>query len=284
MSPSPDPHATRSRSDARPGWTWVAAPFRDQLPEDLTDTVMSLRTDDRFHAKQNRSTGRFRFDSPRGPLSVYLKRHIGDPGPSRASVRWWRRTGRSPAAVEWAHLESLRRLHIAVPAPVAVGERIGDGTAVDSFLMVAELVGQKELNEALPLLRDRLDRDAFERLKRAIVRQMAGVAARLHNDRLYHNDFYLCHFFVTVDPQPDASGAVTLIDLHRLARHRWLRPLYRSKDLGQLLYSMDGVPGIGPRDAWRFWAEYRRQAGLGRRSWQLALVRFRAARYRHHSR
>jgi heptose I phosphotransferase len=262
----------------------VAAPFRDRLPADLGATVMSLQTGDRFHAKQNRSTGRFRFDAPGGTISVYLKRHRNEPGPARLAGRWWRRAGQSPAAVEWAHLESVKRLRIAVPEPVAVGERVTDGAGIDSFLMVAELVGQRELNEALPVLAGRLDRLAFERFKRAVVRQMAGVAARLHNDRLYHNDFYLCHFFIQVEPVLDPGGAVTLIDLHRLARHRWLRPLYRSKDLGQLLYSTHGVAGVTSRDVLRFWSHYHRQAGLSRRSWQLALVRLRAARYRHHSR
>ena len=46
---------------------------------------------------------------------------------------------------------------------------------------------------------------------------------------------------------PDWRGAVRLIDLHRLAQHRWSGLWWRAKDLAQLLYSSD-VPGVSLRD------------------------------------
>ncbi|MGH7173261.1 MAG: hypothetical protein ACRELG_23515, partial [Gemmataceae bacterium] len=54
---------------------------------------------------------------------------------------------------------------------------------------------------------------------------------------------------------PDWRDRVQLIDLHRLAHHRWTWPWWRIKDLAQLLYSSD-VPGVEARDRLWFWRLY----------------------------
>ncbi len=62
--------------------------YRKRLPEDLIVSVMALRSGDRFHAKQGRSTARVVLDRTDRPLAVYLKRHFQLPWPSPA----WRRS------------------------------------------------------------------------------------------------------------------------------------------------------------------------------------------------
>ena len=68
------------------------------------------------------------------------------------------------------------------------------------------------------------------------------------------------------------QSRLSLIDLHRLEEHRLLADWWRWKDLGQLLYSTDGVAGITDRDRLRFWRMYRRSrrnqaACAGMRGW-----------------
>jgi heptose I phosphotransferase len=264
-------------------WVWLSEDYRAALPQDLDETVMSLETLDRHHAKQGRSTARIRFDSPWGELSVYLKRHFQLPWSARLAALINPNGRHTPASAEWAHLERARKLGIPVPEVVAAGERIGPWGRLQSFLMVAELVGCEALNEILPRLRERMSSDGFARLKRELVIEMAGITAKLHSAQVFHKDLYLCHFFL--DPSLRASrGRLSLIDLHRLGEHRWTAPRWRWKDLGQLLFSTYDVSGIDDRDRLRFWRHYRKTAPLRFPRFQAQRIRAKAGRYVAHNR
>ena len=261
-------------------WSWRADRHAASLPEDLAATVMDLESTDRHHAKQGRSTARVRFDAG---LSVYLKRHYRLPWASRLGALVRPGGKHTPASAEWSHLERARALGIAVPEVVAAGERIGPWGALSSYLMVAELVDHEPLHEALPMLAGTLDPPAFARLKRALAIEMAEVTAKLHRAHAFHKDLYLCHFFLDGRAGASDGARLCLIDLHRLAIHRWTAPRWRWKDLGQLLYSTFGVAGVGDRDVLRFWMHYRRRIGLARPRFDLARVRAKAERYRAHN-
>ena len=263
-------------------WTWTSDEYRAALPDDLDASVMALESTDRLHAKQGRSTARVRFDSPWGPLSVYLKRHYRLPLLARLAALVNPSGRHTPAASELRHLQIARSLGIPVPDAVAAGERIGPWGALQSFLMVAELAGARELNELLPQLAETMRPDDFARLKRELIVEMAGIAARLHGARAFHKDFYLCHFFLDTS-LPPAGSRLTLIDLHRLARHRLTGIRWRWKDLAQLLYSTFEIAQIDDRDRARFWMHYRRAARPRFPRWQRLRVMAKAARYLKHN-
>lgn len=264
-------------------WAWLSEDYRAALPDDLAETVMGLESADRHTAKQGRSTARVRFDSPWGPLSVYLKRHTRLPWGARLAATAFPSGPRTPARAEWANLRRARRLGIVVPDAVAVGESIGPWGRLDSFLMVAELTGSHALNEILPGLDATLPPGEFARLKRELAAEMAGIVATLHSHRLFHKDLYLCHFFLDA-ARPEAGRRLTLIDLHRLAEHRVLAARWRWKDLGQLLFSTVGVAGIDDRDRLRFWMHYRRGMTFRWPGFERRAVRLKAARYLAHNR
>src|SRR5262249_36111224 len=104
--------------------------------------------------------------------------------------------------------------------------------------------------------------------------------------RCFHKDLYLCHFFIA-EPDtrtlPTWRGRVHVIDLHRMAQHRWTWPIWLLKDLAQLLYSSD-VAGVDARDRLRFWRAY---LGARRRTWGSRWLRrailFKWRRYRRHN-
>src|SRR5579864_1674515 len=264
--------------------TWYDERYRSALPANLEATVMNLRADDRHHAKQGRSTGRVRFHSAAGTLSVYLKRHYRLPWLAGLWALLQPDGDHSPAAAEWAHLEQARGLGVAVPDAVAAGEWIGPWGALRSFLIVAELTGYRELNEALPALSGSLAPASFARLKRALISEMVEITAKLHRARLFHKDFYLCHFFIKMDSLEVPAKRIVLIDLHRLGQHRWAGARWRWKDLAQLLYSTFDVAGIDDRDRLRFWKQYRRRIQLRLPAWQMRIIRMKAALYRRHNR
>jgi heptose I phosphotransferase len=261
-------------------WVWVSDAHGPRLPADALRDVMEIQPSDRYHGKQGRSTARVRFDAPHGRLSVYLKRH----------ERLSRRTGlgalldptgrHSPGAVEWENLECARALGVLVPDVVAVGEEIGPWGRLRGFLMVAEVVDGLELHEVLPALAATREPADFARIKRRLTRVVAAAVARLHGAYYFHKDLYLCHFLIDPAVADDPEARPTLIDLHRLRRHRWTAFRWRCKDLAQLLFSTWGVLGIDERDRLRFWMHYRRAVALRGERRVRALVRLKAARYR----
>ncbi|MBX6311778.1 MAG: lipopolysaccharide kinase [Isosphaeraceae bacterium] len=264
-------------------WCWLSERHRAALPPDLDAIVMDLRSEDRYHAKQGRSTCRLRFDSATAPLSVYLKRHDRLPWSARLGALLCPSGRHSPAKTEWAGLEKARALGIAVPEVVAIGERVGPWGALQSYLMVAELTGCRELNEVVPELSARLDPTRFASLKRELIAEMAQIAATLHRASVFHKDFYLCHFFLDPSLQTPAGQRLTLIDLHRLREHRLTALRWRWKDLGELLFSTYGVAGIDDRDRLRFWKHYRKHLRLWAPRWQMRRIRAKAARYWAHN-
>jgi heptose I phosphotransferase len=267
-------------------WTWVNEKYRGFLPENSAAIVMGLKTNDRFHAKQGRSTARVVLHQADHPLPVYLKRHFQLPWPARVAALFDPAGRHSPAAAEWVHLERVRTLGISVPEVVAAGERIGPRAELQSFLMIAELTGSTALNELLPRLADSLDPASFAALKRRVVTETARITAILHCAHVFHKDLYLCNFFL--DPESAATETkdldLSLIDLHRLEEHQFFGDWWRWKDLGQLLYSTEGVAGISVRDCLRFWKLYCRDAGIKRPGLHARMVRLRAARYSGHNR
>src|SRR5262249_12080821 len=75
-------------------------------------------------------------------------------------------------------------------------------------------------------------------------------------------------------------GRVHLIDFHRLGKHRWTWPVWRIKDLGQLLYS-SLIEDIDDRDRLRFWRPYLCRGK--RRPLLTWCVRFKGRRYLQHN-
>lgn len=221
--------------------------------------IMQATVTDRFHAKQGRTIARWTLDKGDRQLVVYLKRHYQLPWRHGLMALLWPEGNWSPAMQEWQHLEWARAVGLPVPTAAAGGEFIGPWGRFRSFIAVEELTGMLALHEAVPLAAQRLDPVTFRRWKRGLICHMVALARCLHGRRWFHKDFYLCHFYVAEEDTgrlPDAwNNRLRLIDLHRLAQHRWTGLWWQIKDLAQLLYSSD-VPGVEVRDRLWFWHLY----------------------------
>jgi heptose I phosphotransferase len=255
---------------------------------DWAEHILQVSVTDRFHAKQGRTIARWTLGQNERRLVVYLKRHYRLPWWQNLLALLWPEGNWSPAMQEWVHLEQARSAGLPVPVAAAGGEFIGPWGRLQSFLAVEELTGMLALHEAVPLAAERLDPATFRRWKRELIRHMVTLAHRLHDRRWFHKDFYLCHFYIHEQDTfrlPDWRERVCLIDLHRLAHHRWTWPWWRMKDLAQLLYSSD-VPGVEARDRLWFWRLYfdaaRRQPAI---RWLRRLILLQAWNYqRRHER
>jgi hypothetical protein len=114
----------------------------------------------------------------------------------------------------------------------------------------------EELYQAIPLdtvlqteLSGPFDPAKWQRKKR-LVSQLAATARKLHGSGMYHQDFYLSHFYL------GRGETLYLIDLQRVGRRSRVPTRFRVKDLGQLNYSADFTGGISRTDRMRFFLEY----------------------------
>ena len=86
-----------------------------------------------------------------------------------------------------------------------------------------------------------MTRPTFAGGSAASPRELARLARELHRRRVFHKDLYFCHFYIpesfTRNLPADWTNRVVMIDLHRLARHRFTAAWWQVKDLAQLLYS-----------------------------------------------
>ena len=276
---------TRGRMVLRcePDWESFAGPG-------WADTIMSAEVTDRFHAKQGRSIGRWTLTRGAESLIVYLKRHHVLPRTRGVLAALFPGRSWSPGLEEWDHLEWARANGFPVPRAVAGGEWLGPCGRLQSALAVEELPGMRPLHEAIPLASGRLPGPAFAKWKAGLTAELARLCRELHRRRAFHQDLYLCHFYV---PESDCRsvpdgwpGRVWMIDFHRLAFRRFGWRWWQAKDLGQLLFSTYDVDGIAETDRERFWDEYR-SGDWGKTTPPPRLVetaaRWRAGRYRRHN-
>jgi heptose I phosphotransferase len=252
---------------------------------DWPDRIMTMSVTDRFHAKQGRSLGRLVQEGNGKRLTVYLKRHYRLPWRQGVLACVRPSPSHSPAFEEWDHLEEAAAAGFPVPRAVAAAEYIGPWFRLQSVLAVEELAGMLALHEAVPLAARRLDGPAFRAWKSGLTEEVARLTARLHRRRWFHKDLYLCHFFIADEDTrrlPEWRGRVSLIDLHRLAKHRWTWAWWQAKDLAQLHYS-SGLPDIDEADRECFWQAYRKE--IRRRTSVLfrCCIVIRSWKYRRHN-
>jgi heptose I phosphotransferase len=168
---------------------------------------------------------------------VYAKRHT--PSPWREYVKPLLQ-GRWPtlgARVEWDAILAFQQAGLPTMTPVAMGESRGN-----SWLLTAALEPSEKLSEVY----DRLPLPA----RGALLREVAGLARRMHDAGLHHQDFYLGHLLRLTAP----SSPVHVIDLGRVQRHsRWTVRRWIVKDLAQLNFSAGKA---GPVERVRFLRAY----------------------------
>jgi heptose I phosphotransferase len=256
------------------------------MPLDWPEHIMAVEVTDRFHVKQGRSTGRWIVTHHADRVAVYLKRHY--------RLSWWHGLlallwpdwGWSPAGQERQRLAWAANKGVPVPRVMAGAEFIGPGYRLQSVLAVEELTGMLPLNEAIPLAAERKSSRDFEKWKRGLTAELARLTNLLHGCHRYHKDLYLCHFYIPeafTRTSPAWTGQVWMIDFHRLTAHRWTWPVWRIKDLAELLYS-SSVEGVGPRDRLRFWRYYLQGQQHGQATrWFRSLILAKWRRYRDHN-
>jgi heptose I phosphotransferase len=155
---------------------------------------------------------------------------------------------------EWQTIEQLKLLGVDTMRMAAFGERGWNPARRHSFIITEELAPTVSLED---FCRDWPRNPPEPALKRALITRVAEIARAMHENRMNHRDFYLCHFLLHTDPPPMPGNLrLSLIDLHRAQIHA-RTPLFRwrRKDLAGLYFSALDI-GLTRRDLLRFFRVY----------------------------
>jgi heptose I phosphotransferase len=96
------------------------------------------------------------------------------------------------------------------------------------------------------------------RFKRRLIKAVAGLARKLHDNGMNHRDFYICHLCLDKKRLANDDVHLYLIDLHRVGIRSEIQPVDRMKDMAALYFSAMDI-GLARRDYFRFLQVYRRQ-------------------------
>lgn len=199
-----------------------------------------------------RTVRRIELSHKGGSGNFFMKRHAGSlrvgevirAGLSGFPLSWGKK--------EWEVIQAFRRSGIPTLTPVAAGEKISF-LKQESFLITEELQGFGSLETYIktrfqpPLTHERISE------KRDVIREVARIAAKMHESGFNHRDFYCCHIFIRNGE--DGRRRWSVLDLQRVDYRRWFRKRWIVKDLAALNYSA-AAPVITRTDRLRFLKVY----------------------------
>ncbi len=199
------------------------------------DALFALPSGEVVRQIKSRSTARITLSADGVQRTFYLKRH--EPPRLRERLRPLLNLGRPilGARNEWQAILRFHAAGIPTMTPVAFGEAAGRS------LLVTEDLGTDftlldwvdKTADAGPGASAQQRTDA-ESLKRKLIRRVAGLARRMHEAGIHHQDFYLNHILWRGEP---ADLDLRVIDLGRVGFAESLSRRWILKDLAQLDFS-----------------------------------------------
>jgi len=212
---------------------------------------------------------RIRIETDEGQPDLYLKRFSRPP--LREQLRRMREFKFKRSSGEREIYFARKLLEVGIPTftPVAWGRRMSGYWEQASAAITAELPGTS-LEKLAAHWRDYPGDAPRGADRHDIIRQLALVTARMHRSGYFHRDYYLCHIFL--ERNAEGRALLSLIDLGRMIRPRYLRRRWIIKDLAALHYSAP-TDVISRADRLRFLYHYAKLRGVPYEYWSPRFIR-----------
>ncbi len=158
------------------------------------------------------------------------------------------------AGNEWKAIRRLEQVGVETMRLVAYGHAGINPARQRSFVITEELVDCVSLEDYCDYWQE--TPPTFV-VKTNLVRRVAEMARKLHQNGINHRDFYICHFLLHSpwDTRKE-SLHLHLIDLHRVQLRKTTPRRWVVKDIGALWFSAMQI-GLTKRDLLRFMQIYR---------------------------
>jgi hypothetical protein len=213
----------------------------------------------------------------------YLKRHN-----AVRSVFWemisglCSERGASPGMSEFINICDFRKYGIPTVVPVAAGERRIGFARYESFLLTKSFEPYVSMEDIIRNHPERLQGAEGLMRKERLIKAVALLARKMHNQGFNHRDFNATH--VLVGPE-NGNGVfdLALFDLQRMDRKEWLRTKWFIKTMAHLNYTMP-EPLFSDQDRLLLFQTYKGSSSLQLRDrLQLHWVRMKIRKIKRHT-
>jgi len=205
-----------------------------------------------FRSKEGRRTLQFGL----GDNSYFLKLHQGVGWGEIVKNLLQLRLPIIGAKNEWQAIKFLEQHQLDTMKIAAYGEQGWNPAKQLSFLVTDDLVDTMNL-EYLGEQWRQMPPTFTTKVK--LIRKIALISRKMHENGMNHRDFYLCHFLLdqtfAQTNTIDDDTRLFLIDLHRAQIRKKVPQRWLVKDIGSLLFSAFDVD-LTQRDLFRFMTLY----------------------------
>ena len=156
------------------------------------------------------------------------------------------------AGNEFRAIELLTALDVPTMTAEAYGERGCNPAKRESFLITADLVNTRSLEDICAEWQQQKPAFAF---KHSLLKEVARSAGIMHRNNICHRDCYICHFLLDMNTVNDPRPKVSVIDLHRAIQWKKLPWHYQVKDTAGLYFSSMDI-NLTRHDIYRFMKLY----------------------------
>ncbi len=231
---------------------WLTEPFiqawNDKNPFDEIEKL----TGQIFREVKSRRTLRFEFDG----RSYFIKIHRGIGWKEIFKDLLQFRLPILSAKNEWKAIRKAEKLGILSMVPTAFGIHGCNPAKLQSFIVTEEIKNVISLEE---MGMGWIHNPPSYELKTALIKKVATISQRLHNNGVNHRDYYLCHFLIDISQGRERIDPnmikLYLIDLHRAQIRKETPYRWVLKDIAGLYFSAMNI-GLTKKDIFRFMKHY----------------------------
>ena len=157
---------------------------------------------------------------------------------------------------EWHAINVCHEIGINTMQIAGYGKKGFNPATQKSFLITDELTDFETLEDFAPKFFAASSCD--QGLREKLIKSVADIARKLHNENITHHDMYICHFLIDHPKLQNGEIYLYLIDLHRAQYHSILKRRYIIKDLAAIYFSSMDLP-LTKNDMSLFMETYRQQ-------------------------
>jgi len=170
--------------------------------------------------------------------TFYIKRHNSEfIGLSRLFPRLFPRRRLSQGKLEFENIYDFRINNLPTVVPVAAGEKFSHFFWAKSFIITEDFSPFISLESLLENRPQFLSGPKGENRKRILLKEIAVLARRMHQNGFNHRDFNATHILLNYNKGSDIPQ-IALFDFQRVEKRKYFRFRWKIKSIARLNYTL----------------------------------------------
>jgi len=170
--------------------------------------------------------------------TFYIKRHNSEfIGLSRLFSRLFPRCNLSQGRLEFENICDFRKYNLPTVVPVVAGEKFSHFFWAKSFIVTEDFSPFISLESLLENRPQFLSGPKGENRKRILLKEVAVLARRMHQNGFNHRDFNATHILLNYNNESDIPQ-IALFDFQRVEKRKYFRFRWKIKSIARLNYTL----------------------------------------------